>query len=130
MEDLEFLNELHDGTLPSDEMRHRGHLRLAWLMLNDHPVDEAATIITREIRRSAVGQGAASRHHETLTRFWVRLVSHAMKEAADAKNIDELIEKFPFLTDKDLPYRHWRRGTIDSDGARAGWVEPDMAPMP
>jgi hypothetical protein len=130
VEDLEFLSAFHDGSLPSDEIRHRGHLRLAWLILNRHPVDEAATIVTREIRRFAISQGAASRYHDTLTRFWVRLVSHATNDAADAKNIDELMEKFPFLCDKNLPYRHWKRETFDSDGARAGWVEPDIAPLP
>src|ERR1700693_538236 len=104
MEDLEFLNAFHDGSLPSDEIRHRGHLRLAWLILNRHPVDDAETIIAREILRFAASQGAASRYHDTLTRFWVRLVSHAMNEAADAKNIDELVEKFPFLKDKNLSY--------------------------
>jgi hypothetical protein len=130
MEDLELLNAFHRGSLPSGEIRHRGHLRLTWLILNRHPVDEAATIIAREIRRLATSQGAASRYHDTLTRFWVRLVSHAMNEAEDAKNIDKLIEEFPFLTDKNLPYRHWKRETFDSAGARAGWVEPDIAPLP
>ncbi len=130
LEDREFRDAFHNGRLPSDAFRHRGHLRLAWLVLNQHTRDEAATIIVREIQRFATGQGAASRYHDTLTRFWVRLVSHAMNNAKDAKSIDELLEKFPLLLDKNLQYRHWREGTFNSDEARAGWVEPDLVPLP
>jgi hypothetical protein len=130
MDDSEFLKLFHQGALTGDEFRHRGHLRLAWLVLSRHPRDEAEQIVASEIRRFAVANGASNRYHDTLTRFWVRLVSHATENAPEARNIDELLSMFPFLLDKSLPYRHWREETFNSDLARTGWVEPDLAPLP
>jgi hypothetical protein len=130
MEDREFLRLFHEGNLPGEEFRHRGHLRLAWLVLSRHQRDEAESIVAREIRRFAVANGASGRYHDTLTRFWVRLVGHAMENAPGARSIDELLARFPFLLDKSLPYHHWRRETFNSDVARAGWVRPDLVPLP
>ncbi len=130
MDDGEFLRLFHEGALPGEEFRHRGHLRLAWLVLSRHTKDEAETVVCRKIQRFATANGAPGRYHDTLTRFWVRLVSHAMENAPDAGNIDELLERFPILLDKNLPCRHWREETFNSDLARAGWAEPDLLPMP
>ena len=130
MDDKAFLVAFHDGSLAGSEFRHRGHLRLAWLVLQHHSPDEAARILSREIQRFAASQGSPGRYHETLTRFWVQLVSHAMSEAPQVKGIDELIERFPLLLKKDLPYRHWTRATFDSQNARSDWVPPDLSPLP
>jgi len=130
MDDREFLRLFHDANLPGEEFRHRGHLRLAWLVLSRHRKDEAESIVAREIRQFAVANGASGRYHDTLTRFWIRLVGHAMENAPETSTIDELVAKFPFLLDKSLPYRHWRGETFNSDQARAGWVEPDRVPLP
>jgi len=130
VDDSEFLRIFHEGSIPSDEFRHRGHLRLAWLVLSRHSRIEAESIVAREIQRFAVSNGASNRYHDTLTRFWVRLVGHVMENAPEAKSIEELLGRFPFLLDKSLPYRHWRADTFNSDQARAGWVEPDLVPLP
>lgn len=130
MEDREFLELFHAGSLPSEEFRHRGHLRLAWLVLSRHRRDEAESIVAREIWKFAVSNGASGRYHNTLTHFWVRLVAHAMENAPEAGNIDALLAVFPFLLDKNLPYRHWRGETFNSEQARAGWAEPEVVPLP
>jgi hypothetical protein len=130
MDDTEFLAAFHDGSLAGSEFKHRGHLRLAWLVLNRHSSEEAARILSREIQRFATSHGEPGRYHETLTRFWVHLVSHAMSEAPHVRGIDELVDRFPILLEKDLPYRHWTHTTFDSQDARAGWVSPDLSPLP
>ena len=130
MDDREFLRLFHDSNLPSEEFRHQGHLRLAWVVLSQHGRDEAERIVVHEIQRFAAANGAPNRYHDTLTRFWVRLVGHAMENVTEAGSIDDLLARFPFLLDKSLPYRHWRAETFNSDRARAGWVEPDLAPLP
>ncbi len=130
MEDGEFLRPFHDGNLSGEEFRHRGHLRLAWLVLSRHGKDDAERIVAREIQKFAVANGAQNRYHDTLTRFWVRLVGHAMENAPDAGSTDALLSMFPFLLDKTLSYRHWRGETFNSDCVRVGWVEPDLVPMP
>ena len=130
MNDAEFLRLFHESALSGEEFRHLGHLRLAWLILSKHPRDEAEQIVARQIRRFAVANGASNRYHDTLTRFWVRLVSHVMGIPPEAGSIDELLARFPLLLDKSLPYRHWRGETFNSDEARASWVEPDLVPLP
>ena len=130
MDDGEFLRLFHDGNLSGEEFRHRGNLRLAWLVLSKHSRIEAESTVAREIRRFAVANGASNRYHDTLTRFWVRLVGHAMENATEMGSIDDLLARFPFLLEKSLPYRHWRGETFNSDRARAGWVEPDLVPLP
>jgi hypothetical protein len=37
---------------------------------------------------------------------------------------------FPHLLDTDLPYRHWRRATLDAVRARTEWIEPDLLALP
>jgi hypothetical protein len=130
MDDDEFLRLFHESNLPGEEFRHRGHLRLAWLVLSRHQRGEAERIVAHEIQQFAVADGASGKYHDTLTRFWVHLVGHAMENAKDAGSIDELLARFPFLLDKSLPYRHWRGETFNSDQARAGWIEPDLVPLP
>ena len=130
MNDAEFIEAFHQNSLPTSEFRHRGHLRLAWLILNRHQKTEAASIVAREIRRFAASQGAPGRYHETLTRFWVYMVAHAKENAKSAGNIDDLLLEFPILLDKNLPYRHWTSETFDSPEARSGWIAPDVLPLP
>ena len=130
MDDREFLHLFHEGSLPSEEFRHRGHLRLAWLVLSKHSRIEAESMVAREIRRFAVANGASNRYHDTLTRFWVHVVGHAIENAPEVRSIDDLTARFPYLLDKSLPYRHWRAETFKSDRARAGWVEPDLVAVP
>jgi hypothetical protein len=129
MDDRKFLRLFHDWNLPGEEFRHKGHLRLASLVLSHHARGDAEKIVAREIRRFAGASGAANRYHDTLRRFWVRLVSHAMENAPEAGSIDALLAKFSFLLDKSLPYRHWRGEIFNSDRARAGWIEPDLVPL-
>ena len=130
MDDPEFLRLFHESNLPGEEFRHRGHLRLAWLVLSRHKKDDAEKVVAREIQRFALANGASGKYHHTLTRFWVRLVGHAMENGPEAGSVHELLARFPFLLDKSLPYRHWREQTFNSDQARAGWVEPYLVPLP
>src|SRR5205807_7750193 len=119
MDDGEFLRLFHNGNLSGEEFRHRGHLRLAWLVLSKRSRIEAESMVARVIRRFAVANGASNRYHDTLTRFWVRVVGHAMENAPEARSIDELLARFPFLLEKGLPFKHWRGETFNSDRARA-----------
>ncbi len=69
MNDCEFQHLFYDGNIPGEEFRHRGHLRLAWLILSGHSRDDAERIVAREIQKFAVANGAPDRYDDTLTRF-------------------------------------------------------------
>jgi hypothetical protein len=39
-----------------------------------------------------------------------------------------MLDVYPALRDQSLPDRHW--SNLDSEEARAGWVDPDLIPLP
>ncbi len=130
MNDDEFVRAFLDGSLPAGEFHHRDHLRLTWCLIHQLGAAAAADTIATGIQRYAAHHGQAAKYHETMTRFWVRIVAHVLATHPDISTFDTLLASFPPLLDKSLPYRHWRRETMESPSARARWVEPDLLPLP
>jgi hypothetical protein len=60
----------------------------------------------------------------------VRIVGHAVDARPDIGAFDQFLESHPQLLDKELPYRHWSRETMQSADARAHWVDPDLLALP
>jgi hypothetical protein len=104
---------------------HREHLQLAWEHVRAGKGDEVGPAI----RHVAAHEGALEKYHETITRFWVELVTRAVDAHAVA-SFDELLDRAPHLADKTLPQRHWSASRLASAEARATWVEPDLLPLP
>lgn len=130
MTDAEFARAFLNGALPAEQFHHRDHLRLAWFLVRERGVEEAALIIAAGIRRFAAQHGHAEKYHETMTQFWVRVTGHHVKVRPDISEFDAFLATFPPLLDMGLPYRHWRRETMASEAARAQWVEPDLFALP
>lgn len=128
--DNAFVEAFLTGSLPPQQFHHRDHLRLAWTLVRLTGMDEATRRITGGIRYFVTVHGHAEKYHETMTRFWVRIVAHAVAARPDITTFDEFLAAFPLLLEKDLPYRHWRRETMASPAARAQWVEPDIQALP
>jgi hypothetical protein len=125
MTDQEFLHAFESGHLAPAEFHHRDHLRLAWLEVNLWGLEAGAAAVAGGIRRFATAHGRHQLYHETLTRFWVRIVAHA-----SLATFAETLEAHPMLLRKDLPLAHWSRETLYGDAARVAWIEPDLAPLP
>ena len=130
MGDADFVAAFMDGSLPNARFHHRDHLRLVWLLIRREGAERAMEMTTASIRRFATLHGQAEKYHETMTRFWVRVVGHMMGARSDITEFADFLAAFPLLLEKDLPYRHWRRETMGSAEARAGWVEPDVLALP
>ena len=130
MNDREFLRAFHESTLSSEDFRHNGHLRLAWLVLRSHGLEEALPLLSGGIRQYASSKGASSTYNETLTRFWIRVVDHAIRMNPSAPEFERFINTFPILLNKQLPLNHWRRETLVGKRARSDWLEPDLRPLP
>ncbi len=130
MTDDDFVGAFLSGMLPPTSFHHRDHLRLAWCLIRQSGIDAATGTITGGIRRFATQHGQADKYHETLTQFWVRIVGHQIDARPDIKAFELFLETFPQLLDKGLPRRHWRPETMQSQSARAQWVEPDLLALP
>jgi hypothetical protein len=125
MTDQDFLHAFESGHLSPADFHHRDHLRLAWLQVNRLGLEAGAAAVAGGIRRFAEAHGHHRLYHETLTRFWVRIVAHASRST-----FAETLEAHPMLLGKDLPLTHWSRETLYGDAAREAWIEPDLAPLP
>ena len=130
MADRDFVDAFLRDAVPPTQFHHRDHLRLSWFLIREHGVEEASRIIGAGIRHFAGRHGQADKYHETLTRFWVRIVGHHVEDRPDLAEFAAFLTAFPHLLDKDLPYRHWRRETLGDAAARAQWVEPDLRALP
>ena len=107
-----------EGPFVAEPFDHRQHLRFAWSVLAEAPGPLGETIVSEEFRDFAA-VAAPGRYHETLTRFWVRLVEHTVEQARYPNDFDQLLVDFPILVDCRAPLRHWSRDTLWSDRARA-----------
>ncbi|MCP3137318.1 hypothetical protein [Pyxidicoccus xibeiensis] len=128
--DAGFLAAVEAATYPGEDFRHGAHVRLAWLCLREHGFEAGLARVRELIQRYAAALGATGKYHETLTRAWAELVQVGLDAAPDVTSFDAFLEARPELEDSRLLERHYRKETLDSVAARAGWVPPDMAPLP
>jgi len=127
--DEQFLAAFEASQIANQDFHHRDHLRLAWIQIRRLGLERAADTVATAIRQFARRQRHGDRYHETMTRFWVRVVGMGI-DRHPTLAFDELLAAEPHLLDKNLPYRHWSRERMGSVEARRAWVEPDLRLMP
>lgn len=111
------------------EFRHYQHLAVALWYVRQLPLAEATDKVKRGIRRLAETYGKTG-YHETITIFWVRIVSAFVAEHENeslAALANALIDK---CVDKDLIGQHYSAELLASPKAKDEWVEPDLKPLP
>jgi hypothetical protein len=121
-------------TIPSRDWTHREHLRVAYLLLARLPYAGALVRMRDGIRAlnaaNAVPEGLERGYHETVTVAWMRLVAAALRADGPAADSRAFFEAHPGLTDKFALRRHYSRDRILTAEAKAGFVTPDLAPLP
>lgn len=120
------------GEVMADAERfgHREHVKLTWLAVRRYGTASAISLVSGGIQRTARYAGAPQKYHATVSRAWVELVGYHLDAPAGGGSFDEFAARFPDLLDKRLLSRHYRSATLASPAARAGWIEPDLAPFP
>ena len=108
---------------------HRDHLRLAWNAVREHG-RLAEDVVVAHIQAYAEAHGRRASYHDTMTRFWVRLIAHALAARPEVTDFDGFLAAFPQLLDKELFLRHWSREAMFASEARAAWRAPDVVPLP
>jgi hypothetical protein len=121
-------------TLPRSEWNHTAHLTVALWYLNRYDEQEAVNYVRQGIQRYNAAIGIKTTpdggYHETLTLFWLRMVSHYLSATPNKNSILETaIAIYKTYSDKYLPFQYYSRDLLMSWEARTNWVEPDLKPF-
>ena len=128
--DEQFFKELVDGYHAEGRFGHRQHVHLTWSTIGRYGPDGALRRIVAFIQHVAAARGVPEKYNETVSRFWVRIVAHAMESSSSQDGFEPFVEQHPALLDKELALRHWSPAALWSDVAKREWVEPDVRPIP
>ena len=123
------VKSFEDGTISRDDWKHAEHLVVALYYLSNHDFETSLCKmrdgIFNLLKAFEVDLTKEMPYHETMTVFWMRVVSDFKNSKNDASIVgicNELTGKF----DKDYPLRFYSRELLFSDEARAGFVEADL----
>lgn len=133
-DDRAFLEAFEACRVAPADFNHREHVRLAYACLCEEGSPAAAHARVRAallafIRHNGVPE---TKYHETITEAWVLAVDYFMRKAAPATfdSFDAFIASDARLLDSSIMLTHYSKETLFSDKARAGFVEPDLDPIP
>ena len=125
----EVLRGFESCALPPAEFSHARHLAVALALLARHG-DEGAAIerVRAGLRRYLAAHGVDPRkYHETVTVFWVKRVRAFAARAAAGPGLAELANGLARACgDSRLVDDYYSRALLDTEEARASWVEPDL----
>lgn len=129
------LTAFRDRTLPRAAWNHRAHLTVALMVVRACAPAAALDAMRTEILGYNAAAGIENTpdggYHETLTVFYVHVVTlHVIRHPAPSSAADDANSLFHEWGAPDCPLRHYSRALLFSRDARAGWVEPDLAPLP
>jgi hypothetical protein len=127
MTDVEFTRALERGEIK--DFHHASHLHVAWVYLAESSsVQQAANRMRQTLRRFAAAAGKPEKYHETITLFWVHLLSCA-HAASHGEPLEEIVHANPQLLEKNFPLAYYSAERLFSNEARTSWVEPDLKPL-
>jgi hypothetical protein len=130
-DDVRFREDFQAGRVTPAMFDHRAHIRLAYVHLAGRDADTALQNVRSALQAFLQHHGIpAEKYHETLTRAWVVAVRHFMERTTHAGSSDEFIERNPVMLDSGIMLTHYSAGLLFSPEARAGFVEPDLDPIP
>lgn len=120
--------------LPAEGWTHEAHLKVALWYLFQEGEDAALSRMRTGIIAFNQGQGNRNTpdegYHETLTLFWIRVLSRFMN-AQPQLNYEDALSLLLSSPEGDSKYpgAFYSKGLLQSVRARARWVEPDLKPL-
>jgi hypothetical protein len=129
MTDVELTRALERGEIANENFNHVSHLHVAWVYLAESSsVVEAANKMRDTLRRFAAAAGKPQKYHETITLFWVHLLSRG-HVAGHGRRLEDIVNANPQLLEKNFPLAYYSAERLFSDEARTSWVDPDLRPL-
>ena len=127
---------LQTAAIPMEQWHHRDHLWAAVCVLGEHggqvrpALDALRAIIGRLLDALGVEATESSGYHETLTRGFLAVVAQQRSAHPKDSLVEATIRAQLAFGDKRYLLKHWSRDRMMSPEARAGWVPPDLEPLP
>ena len=129
MTDVELTRALERGEIANEDFHHASHLHVAWVYLAESSsVRQAANKMRDTLLRFATAAGKLEKYHETITLFWLRLLSRA-QAASRGERLEDIMRANPQLLEKNFALAYYSAERLFSDEARTSWVEPDLKPL-
>ncbi|MBD1937591.1 hypothetical protein [Microcoleus sp. FACHB-68] len=125
------IRNFENCTLPRCEWTHHAHLIVALWYLTRYPEQKAINRIRENIqqlnRANGVQTTKDSGYHETITLFWIRMVSrHLLSEGENHTFVNLAKSLIHNCGNPSLPLEYYTRERLMSWKARITWVEPDL----
>jgi hypothetical protein len=130
LSDDEFVRAFESCELEGASFHHADHVRVTWIYVCQFGEKIATERVLAAIRRFAAHNGSPQKFHFTQSCAWVRLIAAAQRGSAGVKTFLEFIGAHPELLDANALAQYYSKFLLDSTAARAGWVEPDISPLP
>jgi hypothetical protein len=130
LSDTVFLQQFASCQLTPELFSHEAHLRLAWLHLEEHELEEAIRLVAHQIIAYVTALGAGDKFNMTLTVAAIRVVHHFRQKAKSTRFL-AFIREFPQLKNnfKELLDSHYTIDIYQSPLARKTYLEPDLLPF-
>src|SRR5204863_1612944 len=109
------------------EWNHRAHIKLGYLYLCRHPLEEAIPRVRAGIQAlNAVHQAPETLdrgYHETITQAWLRIIHCTLCEYGPAANADAFLEEQAQLSQKHTLRLFYTKERLRSAQAKREFVE-------
>ena len=130
MDEAQLLSLFESCQLPRRMWNHRAHITVAYLYLQQYPLDEAITRLREGIQHynAVAGQGVG--YHETVTQTWVRIIHAVIQNHGAADCARHFFDRHAYLLDKTLPLLFFSDHRIMAREARNTFIPPDLLALP
>jgi hypothetical protein len=128
--DSEFIRLFEATTLPKKQWTHEGHLRMAYLYLQQTPNIEALLPCVRErITAYNLAQSNKNGYHETVTVAFLRIVQSRIR-SGNTQHFTQFKAENPGIFQSTYIGRHYSEAILFSPEARQAFIAPDREPLP
>lgn len=127
LDDQTFIAKFENLSLDPEHFSHQGHLRIAWLYLQEHDLDTAVQLVCSGIKAYAESLGENTKFNVTITDALVRLMAQRM-EFMEKKEWRRFLQLNPDLVEDSLSvlFQYYSEDLLFSETARTSLVEPDI----
>jgi hypothetical protein len=126
----ELVRAFEEATVLPSQFHHCAHIAVALTYLAEASVDDA-TVRMRQTLQKFTQRHGVNVYHETVTRFWMKLLDHLAnthyRDMPLWRRINLIVERWAVT---DPIAAHYSHSVISSRAARETWIAPDRLPLP